>query len=515
MNEINRRTFLKNSASAAGVLLIAPYPAGRMLSSSRYAPVGYFEGEFGIDDKICQMLLEKALSKGGDFADIYFEHSLENWLILEDGKVDRSYSNVLLGVGIRTVKGDQTGYGFTQELTTESMLSAAATAASLVNESASPVAKNLKSLKTQDYYPFDPSMIEIPLQSKLPLVKSINDKCFALSDLIVKVNAGFHDSTKRILVVTSDGVKAEDFLPRNYLYASTVGEKNGRTEQSWYNFGGRRDFSYYTDELATKLSEEVVGRTEKLFEASQPPAGEMPVVLGPGVTGILLHEAIGHGMEADFNRKKISTYSDMIGKKVAESFVSIIDDGTIQHQMGSINVDDEGIMGKKTVLVENGILTGYLHDKISAKHYGVLPTGNGRRQSFEHYPQPRMTNTYMLGGDATPEDVIKAAKNGIYVEDVSNGQVKIGEGDFAFYVSQGRMIEDGKLTAPIKDVNIMGNGPKMLENIIMVASDLQLHEGGAGACGKGGQSAPVSFGLPTCLVKSMTVGGTQQKGGVS
>ncbi len=515
MNEIDRRTFLKNSASAAGVLFLTPYFGGSMLSSSESIQIGYFEREFGIDDKMCQMLLEKALSKGGDFADVYFEHSLENWLVLEDGKVSRSYGNVLLGVGIRTVKGDQIGYGFTQELTKESMLSAASTAASLVNESARPVGKSFNSIELKNYYPFDPSMIEIPLQSKLPLVKAINDKCFALSNLIVKVNAGFHDSTKRILIVTSEGVKAEDILPRNYLYASTVGEKDGRTEQSWYNFGGRRDFSYYTDELATKLSEEVVGRTEKLFEAIQPPAGEMPVVLGPGVTGILLHEAIGHGMEADFNRKKISTYSNMIGKKVAEHFITIIDDGTNPHQMGSINVDDEGVPGQKTLLVENGILTSYMHDKISAKYYGVEPTGNGRRQNFEHYPQPRMRNTYMLGGNEISEDVIKAAKNGIYIEDVSNGEVKIGEGDFAFYVSQGRMIEDGKLTAPIKDVNIMGNGPKMLENIIMVANDLQIYEGGAGSCGKWGQSVPVSFGLPTCLVKSMTVGGTQQKGGVS
>lgn len=495
--------------------MLTPYLSGSMLTSFKSAQTGYFEREFGIDDEICQMLLEKALSKGGDLADVYFEHSLENWLNLEDGKVSRSYGNVLLGVGIRTVKGDQVGYGFTQELTKESMLSAAATAASLVNESAGTVAQSLKLLKTQNYYPFDPSMVEIPLESKLPLVKAINDKCFALSNHIVKVSAGFHDSTKRILIATSDGVKAEDILPRNFLYASTVGEKDGRTEQSWYNFGGRRDFSYYTEKLTDKLAEEVIKRTEKLFEAIQPPAGEMPVVLGPGVTGILLHEAIGHGMEADFNRKKISTYSTMIGKKVAEPFVTIIDDGTNPQQLGSINVDDEGIPGQKTVLVENGVLTSYLHDKISAKHYGVEPTGNGRRQSFEHYPQPRMRNTYMLSGDANPEDVIKTAKNGIYVEDISNGQVKIGEGDFAFYVSQGRMIEDGKLTAPVKDINIMGNGPKMLENIIMVANDLELHEGGAGSCGKGGQSVPVSFGLPTCLVKSMTVGGTQQKGGAS
>ncbi|MBN2612153.1 MAG: twin-arginine translocation signal domain-containing protein [Bacteroidales bacterium] len=515
MNQITRRTFVKNSAAAGGMLFIAPCFGSSVFAQSNPTQMGYFENEFGINDNLCQMLLEKALSKGGDFADVYFEHTIENWLMLEDGKVNRSYGNILLGVGIRTVKGDQVGYGFIQELTKESMLSAAATAASLVNENSRPVASSYKSLKTPNYYPFNDSTIDIPLQSKLPVVKAINEKCFSLSNLIIKVNAGFHDSIKRILIYTSDGVKAEDILPRNFLFASTVAKKDGRTEQSWYNFGGRRDFSYYSVGMAEKLSEIVVARTVNLFDAIQPPAGEMPVVLGPGVTGILLHEAIGHGMEADFNRKKISTYSNMLGKKVAQPFVTIIDDGTNPQQLGSINVDDEGIPGKKTVMVENGILTSYLHDKISAKHYGVEPTGNGRRQSYEHYPQPRMRNTYMLGGKEAPEDVIKAAKNGIYIEDVSNGQVKIGEGDFAFYVSQGRMIEDGKLTAPIKDVNIMGNGPKMLENITMVANDLQLHEGGAGACGKGGQSVPVSFGLPTCLVKSMTVGGTRQKGGAS
>ncbi|NJK85109.1 MAG: TldD/PmbA family protein, partial [Bacteroidales bacterium] len=330
-----------------------------------------------------------------------------------------------------------------------------------------------------------------------------------------KVTTGFYNCIKHILIVTSDGLKVADVLPRSYLYVTVVAEKNGKTEQASQQYGGRRDFSFYSDDLINKLTNEVIQKVENLFEAVQPPAGEMPVVLGPGVTGILLHEAIGHGMEADFNRKKVSTYSSMLGKKVAQPFVTIIDDGTNPGFLGSINVDDEGSPSKKTVLVENGILTSYLHDKISAKHYGVEPTGNGRRESFEHYPLPRMRNTYMLGGNDLPEDIIKAAGNGIYIENVSNGQVKIGEGDFAFYVSQGRMIENGKLTAPIKDVNIMGNGPKMLENIVMVGNDLVLHEGGAGSCGKAGQSVPVSFGLPTCLVKSLTVGGTQKKGGQS
>jgi TldD protein len=217
-------------------------------------------------------------------------------------------------------------------------------------------------------------------------------------------------------------------------------------------------------------------------------------------------------MEADFNRKKISTYTTMIGKKVAEPFVHIVDEGITPRQNGSLNVDDEGVPGQKTVLVEKGILTSYLHDKISANYYKVKPTGNGRRESYQHIPLPRMRNTYMLAGDANPEDVIKSVTKGLYVEDVSNGEVKIGEGDFAFYVSQGRMIEGGELTKPVKDVNIMGNGPKMLRNVTMVANDLKLYEGGAGFCGKGGQAVPVSFGLPTCLVKSMTVGGVQTQG---
>ncbi|MCU0914357.1 MAG: TldD/PmbA family protein, partial [Planctomycetes bacterium] len=332
-------------------------------------------------------------------------------------------------------------------------------------------------------------------------------KCFALSPLVVKVSAGFHDEQKRVLLVTSDGVKAEDLLPKSYLYALAVAAQDGKYERASWNLGGRVDFSFYTPAIGDEVAQAAVDRALILFDAVQPPAGEMPVVLGPGITGILLHEAIGHGMEADFNRKGISTYATMIGKQVAEPFVTILDDGTKEGLAGSLNVDDEGIPGQKTVLVENGILRSYMHDRISARHYQVKPTGNGRRQSYEHYVVPRMRNTYMLGGPATPEDVIKGADKGIYVQDVSNGQVKIGEGDFAFYVARGRMIEGGKLTAPIKDINIMGNGPKMLRNITMVANDLEMSRGGAGFCGKDGQAVPVGFGLPTCLVKSMTVGG--------
>ncbi|MBC8182779.1 twin-arginine translocation signal domain-containing protein [candidate division KSB1 bacterium] len=507
MKAITRRSFLKNTGAATGAIALGTALQGGWLSCSKAQALGYFESEFGISDSLCQKALAKALSKGGDFGELFFEHTISNWLMLEDGKVNRAYSDVSLGVGIRTVKDDQVGYGFTQELTEESILAAAATAATIANANSNKPAGEFVNLKMNNYYPLKNLLTSVALESKLPLVQTTNDKCFELSPLIIKVSAGFHDQQKRILVVTSDGTKAEDLLPRNYLYASVVAEKDGKRERAGWNLGGRKDFSFYTTAVVDEVAKAAVDRVLVLFDAVQPPAGEMPVVLGPGVTAILLHEAIGHGMEADFNRKEQSTYCTMIGKKVAEPFVTIIDDATNPKLPGSLNVDDEGTPGQKTVLVDNGILTSYMHDKISALHYKLEPTGNGRRQSYQHYIQPRMRNTYMLPGPAKPGDVIKSVKNGIYVQDVSNGQVNIGAGDFAFFVSQGKKIEDGKLTAPIKDINIMGNGPKMLTNITMLADDLEMSRGGGGACGKGGQRVPVGFGQPTCLVKSMTVGG--------
>ncbi|MBM4160801.1 MAG: TldD/PmbA family protein [Ignavibacteria bacterium] len=510
MGRITRRTFLEASAKVAAIGLAVPALPKGWYSLARADQPGYFENEFGITDPLCQKVLARALSKGGDFADLYFEHTISNWIILEDGKVSRAYSDVALGVGIRTVKGDQVGYGFTQELTEKPMMDAAATAATIASAQAAKPTGKFTWLDAKNYYPLEKLLTLVSLESKLPLVQSINDKCFAHSSEIVKVNANFHDQQKRIMVVTSAGVKAEDLQPRNYLGGFVVAERKGKREQAGWNIGGRHEFSYYTPGVSDEIAKKSVDNALLLFEAVQPPAGEVPVVLGPGVTGILLHEAIGHGMEADFNRKKLSTYCTMIGKKVAEPFVTIIDDGTLPKMVGSINFDDEGTPGQRTILVENGILKSYMHDKISARHYNLPSTGNGRRESYQHYVQPRMRNTIMLAGPAKPEDIIKGAVNGIYVQDVSNGQVKIGEGDFAFYVSQGRMIENGKLTAPIKDINIMGNGPKMLQNITMVADDLEMYKGGAGACGKGGQAVPVGFGQPTCLVKSLTVGGVRR-----
>jgi TldD protein len=509
MKTVSRRDFLKTGATAAAATAATPLLSKGWLGLPAAEAPGYFEREFGVNDALCRKVLAEALAKGGDFADLYFEHTISNYLILEDGKVNRAASDIALGVGIRTVKGDQVGYGFTQELGEKPMLAAAATAATIASGVGRDLGGRFTSLKLADYYPLETLFTAVPVESKLPLVQTVNDRCFALSPLVVKVNASFHDQQKRILIVTSDGVKAEDLQPRIYLAATAVAEKNGKRERAGWNFGGRRDISFFTPAIIEELAKTAVERALILFDAVQPPAGEMPVVLGPGVTGVLLHEAIGHGMEADFNRKKISTYCTMIGKKVAEPFVTIVDDGTVPNLLGSINVDDEGTPGQKTVLVDRGILTSFLHDRISARSYGVKPTGNGRRQSYQYYPIPRMRNTYMEAGPAALADVIKAAGKGIYVQDVSNGQVKIGEGDFAFFVSQGRIIENGKLGAPIKDVNIMGNGPKMLASTTMVADDFEFNRGGTGACGKDGQAAPCGFGQPTCLIKSLTVGGTR------
>jgi TldD protein len=511
MNRYTRRSFIKAGIGATGTTMFMPLADCGWLQLNAAEPSGYFESQFGITDALCHKTLSRALDKGGDFADLFFEHSVSNHLVLEDGKVNRAYSSIELGVGIRTVVGDQVGYGYTQELSEAAMLAAAETAASIARSGRGNCAKQFVPARLSSNYPLQGGVAAVSLKDKVALVQRVNDHCFALSNLTSKVTAVMEDNVKRILVVTSDGAKVEDAQPKNFLLAMVVAEKNGRREQTSWNFGGRQELAYYTPALADRLAREVTDRVLVLFDAVQPPAGEMSVVLGPGVTGVLLHEAIGHGMEADFNRKKTSTFCTMIGKKVAEPFVTIIDDATNPRLSGTINVDDEGTPGQKTVLVENGILKSYLHDRISAHYYKVPPTGNGRRESYQHYPLPRMRNTYMLGADQAPEDLIRNAGNGIYVADVSNGQVEIGAGDFAFYVSQGRMIENGKLTRPIKDVNIMGNGPKMLANVVQVANDLKMYEGGAGYCGKF-QMVPVSFGLPTCLVKSMTVGGVQTKG---
>ncbi len=522
MSNWNRRDFLKGAAGGLGMVVIPSFltrtgnvfatPEPGVATPALNLNATYFAQNFGVDQSTIRKAMNAALSKGGEFADLFFQHQVSNYVGLEDGAVNRAYSSVDLGVGVRVIVGDQTGFAFTEELSERSIVDAAMTAASIAQGDARKAPDAYKVAGRNNFYPIETAWEEVGIDRKIPFLTDINERIFAKDQRVKKATINFSDATGRILVINSDGLAVEDYQPASSIGASVVAEQEGRKERNGYNLAGRRDIHSYAEGEIEEIADLAVSRTVKLFEAVTPPAGEMPVVLGPGGSGVLLHEAIGHGMEADFNRKGVSIYADMIGRKVANENVTVVDDGTNPHLRGTINVDDEGNPSEKTILVENGILRSYMHDRISAKHYGVEPTGSGRRQSFRHTIMPRMRNTFMENGPHDPEEIIKTVDRGIYCQEFTNGQVQIGAGDFSFYVSAGYLIENGKLTAPIKDVNLIGNGPKALENVSLVGNDLQISVGGW-TCGKNGQSVPVSQGLPTVKIDgSVTVGGTDGGG---
>lgn len=468
----------------------------------------YYE-HFEVEEDIIHQIIAEALAKGGDYCDVYFQHNMLNYIGLQDQAVNRAYSNVDFGVGIRVLKGDQTGYSFTEEITPQAMLLAAKTAANIANSGKRIAPVPLQAHAHPNYYPIKTSWEEVSIAQKMPYLQTINDKVFALDSRVIKSNLGFSNQTSYILFANSEGRLVYDYKPMSRIFVSCTAEQAGRREQNFFDLAGRQGIEFFTPDNIDRLAQEAVSSTLILFDAIKPQAGEMEVVLAAGSSGILLHEAIGHGMEADANRKGISIFSDKMNQSVAGNFVSIVDNGTNPNIRGSINIDDEGNDTEETVLVENGILRNYLHDRISAHHYQVKPTGNGRRESFRHPPQPRMRNTYMLAGPHNQDEIITSVKQGLYAKTFSNGQVHIGGGDFSFYVKSGYLIENGKLTHPVKDVNIIGNGPNVLKNIVMVADDLKIAEGGW-TCGKNGQSVPVSQGLPTVKVSKITVGGVNE-----
>ena len=511
MSQITRRDFIKNSSKGIAVasvpffLRAKPEAAFSMPVAKNMKLNDYYQ-HFGVDEATIRQVMAAALERGGDYCDVYFQHKIGSYVGLEDKDVNRAYTNVDFGVGIRVLKGDQTGYSFTEEITPKAMKLAAKTAANIASGSKTAPPVELKLHKTPNYYPIETSWEDVKIDTKIPYLEKINDKVFAKDNRVIKSSIWFIDESSYILVATSEGRIAFDYQPMTLIYVTCNAEQNGQREQNSFNLAARQGIEFFTPANVDRLANETVRRTVALFDAVKPEAGEMEVVLAAGSSGILLHEAIGHGMEADFNRKEISIFADKIGKPVAENFVSIVDDGTNPHIRGSINVDDETNDTEKTFLVENGILTSYMHDRISANFYKVKPTGNGRRESFRYAPMPRMRNTYMLPGPHRKEEVIKSVKNGLYAEDFTNGQVFIGAGDFTFYVKSGYLIENGELTKPVKDINIIGNGPEVLERIVMVGDDFKLAEGGW-TCGKNGQGVPVSMGLPTVKVSAITVGG--------
>ena len=506
---MGRRRFMKLSGAglvAAGAVDLVGCATAKPRPEGATSGIRYFD-RFGVTEALLAEVLSAAMSRGADSADVFFQHRVSAGLGLQDGAVNRSSAQVSLGVGVRAVKGDQQGYGFTEDLSLPAILECARTAAAIADGPARPGPQRFHVAGTvPDRYPVKVPWEDVRAEQTMPILSGLEARAMASDSRVRKVNIGFGDEYGAILVADSTGRIVEDLQPMTRLYLQVTAEQEGRRETGWYNVAGRAGLEYYDADRLSRVVREAVARTTILFEAVPAPAGEMPVVLAAGSSGILLHEAIGHGMEADFNRKNVSIFSDKIGKPVAHPFVNIVDDATLPNARGAINVDDEGNPAGVTHLVENGVLSTYLHDSVSARHYGVKPTGNGRRESYQFAPLPRMRATYMLPGPHSPEEIVASVKKGVFCSNFTNGQVNIGAGDFTFYVKNGYLIEDGKLTRPVKDVNVIGNGPKVLEKIDMVANDLAVDEGGW-TCGKDGQGVPVSQGIPTVRVSSITVGG--------
>ena len=502
---MKRRDFLRTSGFAlAGTVLLPQVMCLQSCSQKEGLPI--MLNHFNVSENDLRKVMAVALEKGGDYADLYFQHSFSNSVALQDGAVNRASSNIDYGVGIRVVSGDQQGYAFVENITLDEMLKAARVASRIANGSAKVPPVKIDEKVFKNHYPILNSWEDQSIQEKIPYLQTLNEQIFASDPRVVKVNAVINDGTSYILYYNSDGTICYDVRPMVAMVASCIMQQGDQIENGSASRSSRRDASFLTDDLVEDLAQEVLEKTAIMFDAVKPKGGEMPVVMAAGSSGILLHEAIGHAFEADFNRKNTSIFSDKLEKQICNKNISVVDDGTIEFDRGSINFDDEGIEVQRTYIVKDGILSSYLHDRISADFYGVEPTGNGRRESFRHMPMPRMRSTYMENGDCTQEDIIASVKNGVFADNFTNGQVQIGAGDFTFFVKTGYLIENGKLTQPIKDINIIGNGPKALADITMVANNLKIDQSG-GTCGKDGQACPVSMGLPSVLVKQLTVGG--------
>ena len=460
---------------------------------------------FKVSEPQLQTLAATALSHGGDFCDMYFEHTTFFNLLLKDGVVSSGGFHTDFGVGIRVLKGEKTGYAYSENTEMKDMIKAAEAASSIAlgasgNRTYLPVND-----KTYDLYPMKRNWRDCSAASFLPFLKELEKAIFEKDGRIVKVIARMSDSVSDVMMYNSLGELTFETRPMGSVTATAVFQQDGKTENATVSRSFRTGAELIGPALVKEVAEEVVKGIDDRFEARRPKGGQMSVVMGAGASGILLHEAMGHAFEADFNRKGQSIFSDKLGCRVCPKGVNVVDDGTLAFNRGSGNYDDEGVPAQKTYMVRDGILESYLHDRISAAWYGVPSTGNGRRESFRYNPIPRMRATYMESGEASPSDIIASVNHGIYVDEFSNGQVKIGEGDFTFFVKSGFLIEKGRLTAPVKDINIIGNGPQALADIVAVGNDLKI-DNGTWTCGKE-QSVPVSCGMPTVLISNLTVGG--------
>lgn len=468
-----------------------------------------FSERYNVDSAAIATVLGVALSRGGDFAELFFEHRESGSIAWEDQHVRAASRQSVQGLGIRVVKGDAIGYAYTESLELDAMRRAADTASRIgrSEENLVMIDATPSGAVASSYYGIDSPFASIPAAEKVSILQRADAAARAHDTSISRVDASLFDEIKTVMVARSDGLVVGDVQPMMVMRVSALSEKDGSRRNAATSGGGRLGIEYFDRVTPEHLGAESARKAVLLQQAIAAPAGSLPVVLAAGDSGILLHEAVGHGLEADFNRKGTSNYSGRVGQPVASPLVTVVDDGTIADSRGSINVDDEGNLPQRNTLIENGVLKGYLQDEISTRHFKVGPTGSGRRQSFKHYIMPRMTNTLMTAGESNPEDIIRSVEKGIYCKSFSGGQVNISNGDFVFSATEAYMIENGRITAPIRDVNLIGNGPDALSKVTMVGSDFTMADGGW-TCGKDGQSVPVSIGMPTVLVDGITVGGT-------
>jgi len=468
----------------------------------------FFFERYGLAQADVERYLAAALSAGGDFADLYFEYQTSTSVSLDESMVKSASQGISVGCGVRVLSGERTGYAYTDDLAPERILHAARTAAMIASGPAKQPVVGLTDKPVHNLYPVPLPSVEADVMAKVELVNRADVAARAYDPRIKEVRVGYADELRRILVIGSDGSFAEDSQPLARLNVFCLAKSGNESSRGTAGGGGRVAIGFFqTEKTPEHFAKEAARQAIIQLDAIDAPAGEMEVVLGPGWPGVLLHEAIGHGLEADFNRKKTSAFSEMMGRRVASDKCTVVDNGTMPGRRGSLNVDDEGNPTANTVLIEKGILKGYLTDKLSARLMGMSNTGNGRRESYQHIPMPRMTNTYMLAGQDAPEDIIRSVQRGVYAVNFGGGQVDITNGKFVFSASEAYMIEDGKITAPLKNATLIGNGPDVLTKVSMVGSDLQLDEG-IGICGKDGQSVPVGVGIPTLKVDRLTVGGT-------
>jgi TldD protein len=469
----------------------------------------FFAEKFGLRSQDLENYLAEALSQGGDYADIYFEYQATSSISMDESIVKAATQGVSLGVGVRVISGERTGYAYSDDLSAEKIRHAAKVAACIASGPSKVDKAALHEGMKRNLYPVLTAPNEAGFGERLELVKRAEKAARAYDPRIFQVQATYADSLRHVLVANSDGVLTYDRQPMARLNVSALARQGNGSPQSGYSGGGGRvDLDFFAGEKSPEYFAREAGRQAIVqLGAVEAPAGESTVVLGPGWPGVLLHEAVGHGLEADFNRKGTSAFSGRIGQQVASPLCTVIDDGTIGGRRGSLNVDDEGNVTQRNVLIENGILRGYLQDKLSSRVTKAAPTGSGRRESYEHIPMPRMTNTFMLAGESDPEEIIRSVDRGLYCANFGGGQVDITSGNFVFSASESYLIEGGKITRPVKNATLIGNGPEALKYVSMVGNDLKLDEG-VGVCGKAGQSVPVGVGIPTVKIDRMTVGGT-------